>query len=144
MLPIETATNPDALTLAEPLRQEMQKIFCPHIDPRTPVEFVIDLGDTAERILAHAESGRADLIGLGVRRGAEITTHFRNTVAPPPGILVRNNLDNCDGFQCRLVPDQDGRTFGGDQAPISELGEAAGNAFARQPDDLGDFLVSQA
>jgi nucleotide-binding universal stress UspA family protein len=81
VLPIETATNPDARSLAEPLRQEMQKIFYPHIDPRSPAEFVIDFGDTGERILAHAESGKANLIGLGVRRAAEITPHFRNTVA---------------------------------------------------------------
>jgi len=71
VLPIETASNPDARSLAEPLRKEMQRIFYPHIDPRSPAEFVIDFGDTSERILAH----KADLIGLG------ITTHFRNTVA---------------------------------------------------------------
>ena len=53
----------------------------PQIDPRSPAEFVMDFGDTAERILAHAESARAELVGLGVRRAAEITTHFRNTVA---------------------------------------------------------------
>lgn len=81
ILPVETATNPDAKSLAEPLRKEMQNIFSPHIDPRCPAEFIIDFGDAAERILAHAETGRADLIGLGVRKAAEITTHFRNTVA---------------------------------------------------------------
>jgi nucleotide-binding universal stress UspA family protein len=81
VLPIETATNPDAKTLAEPLRQEMREIFYPHIDPRSPAEFVIDFGDAAERILAHADIGKANLIGLGVRKAAEITTHFRNTVA---------------------------------------------------------------
>jgi nucleotide-binding universal stress UspA family protein len=81
VLPIETATNPDAMSLAEPLRKEMQNIFSPHIDPRCRVEFIIDFGDAAERILAHAETGRADLMGLGVRKAAEITTHFRNTVA---------------------------------------------------------------
>jgi nucleotide-binding universal stress UspA family protein len=77
VLPIETASNPDARSLAEPLRKEMQRIFYPHIDPRSPAEFVIDFGDTSERILAH----KADLIGLGVRRAPKITTHFRNTVA---------------------------------------------------------------
>ena len=46
-----------------------------------PAEYIIDFGDAAERILAHAETGRADLIGLGVRKAGEITTHFRNTVA---------------------------------------------------------------
>lgn len=81
VLPIEAAANPDARSLAEPMRAEMQRIFCPHIDPRNPAEFVIDFGETAERILAHAETGNADLIGLGVRHAAEITTHFRNTVA---------------------------------------------------------------
>jgi nucleotide-binding universal stress UspA family protein len=81
VLPIETATNPDAKSMAEPLRHEMQNTFSPHIDPRFPAEFIIDFGDTAERILAHAETGRADLIGLGVRKVGEITTHFRNTVA---------------------------------------------------------------
>jgi nucleotide-binding universal stress UspA family protein len=81
VLPTETATNPDAKSMAEPLRNEMQNTFSPHIDPRFPAEFIIDFGDTAERILAHAETGRADLIGLGVRKVGEITTHFRNTVA---------------------------------------------------------------
>jgi nucleotide-binding universal stress UspA family protein len=81
VLPIETATNPDAKSMAEPLRNEMQDTFSPHIDPRFPAEFIIDFGETAERILAHAETGRADLIGLGVRKVGEITTHFRNTVA---------------------------------------------------------------
>ena len=59
----------------------MQNIFASHMDPDCPAEYTIDSGDAAERILAHAESGRADLIGLGVRRAGEITTHFRNTVA---------------------------------------------------------------
>jgi nucleotide-binding universal stress UspA family protein len=81
ILPTETATNPDAESLAEPLRKEMQNIFSPHVDAHSPAEYIIDFGDAAERILAHAESGRADLIGMGVRKAGEITTHFRNTVA---------------------------------------------------------------
>jgi nucleotide-binding universal stress UspA family protein len=81
VLPVEAATNPDAKLLSEPLRREMQSIFLPHIDPECHAEFIIDFGDPAERILAHAETGRADLIGLGVRKAGEITTHFRNTVA---------------------------------------------------------------
>jgi nucleotide-binding universal stress UspA family protein len=81
VLPIETASNPEARRLAEPLRQEMRKIFQSQIDPRSPAEFVIDFGATAERILAHAKDTNADLIGMGVRRAPEITTHFRNTVA---------------------------------------------------------------
>jgi nucleotide-binding universal stress UspA family protein len=81
ILPVETATNPDARSLAEPLRQEMKSIFSSHIDARCPAEFTVDFGDTAERILAHAQTGNADLIGMGVRRAGEMTTHFRNTVA---------------------------------------------------------------
>jgi nucleotide-binding universal stress UspA family protein len=81
VLPVETAANPNAKFLAEPLRSEMQNIFTSHMDPHCRAEYVIDFGDAAERILAHAESGRADLIGLGVRKAGEITTHFRNTVA---------------------------------------------------------------
>ena len=81
VLPSETATNPDSGSLADPLRREMQSIFSSQIDPRCRAEFIIDFGDTTERILAHAETGRADLIGLGVRKAAEITTHFRNTVS---------------------------------------------------------------
>ena len=81
VLPVETATNPDAKTLAEPLRQEMQSIFSSHIDPRCPAEFVVDFGDTVERTLAHAQTRNADLIGLGVLQAGELMTHFRNTVA---------------------------------------------------------------
>lgn len=80
VLPVELVRNPDANTLAEPLRLEMQKTFYPLIDPRSPAEFVIDCGDPVERILAHAESGKAGLIGLGVRRAGDIIAHFRNTV----------------------------------------------------------------
>ena len=80
ILPAETATNPDARALAEPLRQEMKSIFASHIDARCPAEFIVDFGDTAERILAHAQTGNVDLIGMGVRQAGEVTTHFRNTV----------------------------------------------------------------
>jgi nucleotide-binding universal stress UspA family protein len=81
ILPTETGTNPDAKVLAEPLRQEMRDIFVPQISPRCHAEFVIDFGDAAERILAHAQMRNAELIGMEVRKAAEITTHFRNTVA---------------------------------------------------------------
>jgi len=80
VLPIETGTNPDARVLTEPLRHEMKNLFAPRLDPRYPAEFVIDFGDPVERILAHAKTGEAGLIGLGVRKAGEITTHLRNTV----------------------------------------------------------------
>jgi nucleotide-binding universal stress UspA family protein len=81
VLPIESAMGPDAKSLAEPLQKEMQRIFSPSIDPRCSAEFVVDFGDVAERVLAYAEAGEADLIGLGVRKAPEISIHFRNTVA---------------------------------------------------------------
>jgi nucleotide-binding universal stress UspA family protein len=81
VLPTETGTNPDARKLAEPLRQEMESIFESQISPLCRAEFVIDFGDTAERILAQAQRRKVDLISMEVRKAAEITTHFRNTVA---------------------------------------------------------------
>ena len=81
VLPIETSTNPDARTLAEPLRQEMESIFAPQISSHCRAEFVVDFGEAAERILAHAQRRNVELIGMEVRKAAEITTHFRNTVA---------------------------------------------------------------
>ncbi|HEY6972629.1 MAG TPA: universal stress protein [Candidatus Angelobacter sp.] len=80
VLPPETAGNPDARMLAEPLRKEMMRIFSPEISPRCNAEFLIDSGDASERILAHAEEPDVDLIGFGIRKAGEIATHFRNTV----------------------------------------------------------------
>jgi nucleotide-binding universal stress UspA family protein len=78
VLPPETARNPEAELLAEPLRREMMHMFSPEIGLRCKAQFVIEAGDAAERILARA--GEADLIGLGIRKASEITTHFRSTV----------------------------------------------------------------
>ena len=80
VLPPETANNPDAKMLAEPLRKEMMRVFCPEISPRCNAEFVIDAGDASERILAHAHEHDVDLIGFGIRKAGELATHFRNTV----------------------------------------------------------------
>src|SRR5579864_488339 len=81
VLPPETTGNPDAKALAEPLRQEMIRIFAPEISPRSEAEFLIDSGDASERILALAQERNVDLIGFGIRKAAEITTHLRNSVA---------------------------------------------------------------
>jgi len=80
VLPPETADNPDAKALAEPLRHEMKRIFCPEISPGCNAEFVIDAGEASERILAQAQKRNTDLIGFGIRKAGELTTHFRNTV----------------------------------------------------------------
>ena len=80
VLPPEVAGNPDAKNLAEPLRNEMIRRFQPEISPRCESEFVIDAGDTVEKILTHARDREAELIGLGIRKAPEITTHFAGTV----------------------------------------------------------------
>jgi nucleotide-binding universal stress UspA family protein len=82
ILPEETGTNPDARTLAEPLRKEMETIFSPQISPQSHAEFLIEFGDPAVSILLLAQRRNVDLIAMGVRQGAEfLTAHFRNTVA---------------------------------------------------------------
>jgi nucleotide-binding universal stress UspA family protein len=81
VLPPETAGNPEAKALAEPLRGQMKRALANQISPRCGADFVIDCGDPAETILAHARLIDADLIGLGVRGSTDIARHFRETVA---------------------------------------------------------------
>ena len=81
VLPAETKENPDAKSLAEPLRKEMMRIFNPWVSPRSEAEFVIDSGDPSATILRYAHDLNADLIGFGIRKANDIITHLRNTVA---------------------------------------------------------------
>jgi nucleotide-binding universal stress UspA family protein len=81
VLPLETAGNPEAKRLAEPLREQMEKALCPQISPRCSVDFVIDSGGAADTILAYAGRSNTDLIGMGVRCATDIAQHFRQTVA---------------------------------------------------------------
>jgi nucleotide-binding universal stress UspA family protein len=81
VLPPETESNPDTPVLAEPLRKQMEHVFLPQISRRCEAEFVIDAGEVLQRILAQARARDAELIGFGIRKAAEVTTHFRNTVA---------------------------------------------------------------
>ncbi|MGZ4858643.1 MAG: universal stress protein [Candidatus Angelobacter sp.] len=76
----ENRRHPSAMDEADSLRSAMQRMFCPQIDPRCEVRLVVEAGDPVERILAHALADKADLIGFGVRKAGEISTHFRNTV----------------------------------------------------------------
>jgi nucleotide-binding universal stress UspA family protein len=80
VLPPEKADS-EATKLAEPLRKQMQKALEPQISPGCTPEFVIDCGDAAETILAHARRRNVDLIGMGVRCATDIAKHFRETVA---------------------------------------------------------------
>jgi nucleotide-binding universal stress UspA family protein len=81
VLPAETANNPEARALAEPLRQQMEKALAHQLSPRCQAEFVLESGDAAEEILAKARRCDADLIALGVRCSTDIARHFRETVA---------------------------------------------------------------
>lgn len=80
-LPGGDALSAQALERAVEARRNAQRIFAPEVDPRCPLEIVVDFGDPAERILAAAREHQADLIAFGVRQAGEATTHFRNTVA---------------------------------------------------------------
>ena len=77
----ETAGGPDREALAKRLCENMKKALEKEISPRCCADFVVDAGDPAETILAHARSIDADLIGLGVRGWTDIAKHFRETVA---------------------------------------------------------------
>ena len=77
----ETTGNRDTEEAAERLRGRMKKALEKEISPRCCDEFVIDSGDPAEVILAHARRADSDLIGLGVRGWTDIAKHFRETVA---------------------------------------------------------------
>jgi nucleotide-binding universal stress UspA family protein len=80
VVPREDHRHPSALDEAEFLRAELRRTFCPQLDPRCTVKAVVEAGDPAEQILAHARADHVDLIGFGVRKAREISTHFRNTV----------------------------------------------------------------
>lgn len=78
VLPGENHRHPSALDEAGVLKEEIQRMACHQVDPRCRVSTVVERGDPAERILAHATN--ADLIGFGVHKASEFTTHFRNTI----------------------------------------------------------------
>jgi nucleotide-binding universal stress UspA family protein len=77
----ETAGVHDREGVGEQLRRKMERALEKEISPRCCAEFVIDFGEPAETILAHAHRVQADLIGLGVRGWTDIAKHFRETVA---------------------------------------------------------------
>jgi nucleotide-binding universal stress UspA family protein len=81
VIPGSDALSAHALEAAVEARRAAQRIFSPDVDPRCPLEIVVDFGDPAERILAAAREHHAAVIALGVRQAGEPTTHFRNTVA---------------------------------------------------------------
>lgn len=80
VVPAEDHRHPSALDATETLRLEIQRKYGQQFDPRCEVKVLIEAGDPTERILARARACNADLIGFGVRRAEEVSTHFRSTV----------------------------------------------------------------
>jgi nucleotide-binding universal stress UspA family protein len=80
VLPSENHRHPSELDEAATLKEEIHRMFCSQTDPRCQVHVIIEAGHPAERILAHSQAGKADLIGLGVHKLGTFSTHFRNTI----------------------------------------------------------------
>jgi len=80
VLPEETKNNPDLRRLAEPLKAHLEHLFSHKVGPLCKVDFVIDCGDAAQKILSYAHYLNAELIAFGVRHTADIMTHLQKTV----------------------------------------------------------------
>jgi nucleotide-binding universal stress UspA family protein len=80
ILPEETAGNPDAKKLSEPVLKSMVHIFEPQLEPLN-TEFVIESGDTVETILRVARERKIDLIAMGIRSAFLPGFNLRTSVA---------------------------------------------------------------
>ncbi len=80
VLPEETANNPDAIKLSEPVCRSMVHTFEPQLAP-LKAEFLIESGPVAETILKIAREKAADVIALGIRNAFLPGLHLRSSVA---------------------------------------------------------------
>jgi len=80
VVPWDDRRHPAAMDEPDVFQSAMNRMFCGQIDPRCEIRLLVESGDPAERILAHACADKIDLIGFGVRKRGKISTHFRNTV----------------------------------------------------------------
>jgi nucleotide-binding universal stress UspA family protein len=80
VLPQETAGNPDAKELSEPIRKQMANEIEPWFKLASS-DFVIDWGDTAETILRVAQEKKVDLIAMGIRSAFMPGFNLRTSVA---------------------------------------------------------------
>jgi nucleotide-binding universal stress UspA family protein len=80
VLPEETANNPDAIKLSEPVCRSMVHTFEPQLAP-LKAEFLIESGPVAETILKVAREKAADVIALGIRNAFLPGLHLRSSVA---------------------------------------------------------------
>ena len=80
ILPEETAGNPEAKKLSEPVLKSMIHIFEPQLEP-LQTEFAIEAGETVETILRVARERKADLIAMGIRSAFLPGFNLRTSVA---------------------------------------------------------------
>ena len=80
VLPPETATNPDAKELAEPIRRMVVHSYEDSLQGLT-VKYVLESGEIVPTMLKVAERERADLIALGVRSAFLPGFQLRSSVA---------------------------------------------------------------
>src|SRR5579859_212218 len=80
ILPEETAGNPDAKKLSEPVLKSMVHIFEPQLAP-LKTEFMIEAGETVETILRVARDKKVDLIAMGIRSAFLPGFNLRTSVA---------------------------------------------------------------
>ena len=80
VLPVETASNPDARKLSEPVCESMVQTFEPRLGG-LKAEFVMESGETADTILQVAREKRCDLIAMGIRSAFLPGFRVRTSVA---------------------------------------------------------------
>jgi nucleotide-binding universal stress UspA family protein len=80
VLPEDLETNPDARTLAEPIRARMMQMFEKELAAFKP-EYVIGFGDTAQTILRIAKERASDLIAMGIRNSFLPEIQLRSSTA---------------------------------------------------------------
>jgi nucleotide-binding universal stress UspA family protein len=93
VMPEETAANPDAQKLSEPLRAGMVSMFeRPFSGIKT--DFVLEVGDTVEGLLKCVRRTHADLIAMGIRNAfmpgfqLRASVAYRVIVAAPCPVLT--------------------------------------------------------
>ena len=96
VLPAETATNPDAKALAEPIRRTVVHNYEESLQG-LKTQYVLESGDIVPTILSVAERERADLIALGVRSAFLAGFQLRSSVAY--GVI---SGAHCPVLTCRL------------------------------------------
>jgi nucleotide-binding universal stress UspA family protein len=79
VLPPETASNPQARELFDPLKKKMERELCADVTPSCHAEFLIDFGNEAESITAMAKETQCDLIAMGVHSGFWSATNVRSS-----------------------------------------------------------------